>query len=207
MAKPSVTTRTTKGSPLSYSELDTNFENLRDATLTVTDGTNSTAIDLNGTIEFTAGANMTVTESGGVITLASSGGSGVPATETTAITLTSANTPYTVYPSENKFYFYDLTNDSSLSDGYNFRIDARSLPLNTTVRMFIQEDTNNPDSYAMLLYDGTQVFANSFSSSEVLLEVTVYDKSATHVVIVGWYQRFDDDTRYNFSIGSQLKYT
>lgn len=77
MAKPSITTRTGKGSPLDYSELDTNFENLRDATITVTDGTNSTPIDLNGTIEFAAGDNITLTESGGVITIASSaGGSG-----------------------------------------------------------------------------------------------------------------------------------
>lgn len=74
MAKPAITTRTVKASPLDYAELDTNFENLRDATLTVTDGTNSTAIDLNGTVEFAAGANMTVTESNGVVTLASSGG-------------------------------------------------------------------------------------------------------------------------------------
>lgn len=74
MAKPSITTRTTKGSPLDYAELDANFTNLQDATLTVTDGTNSTAIDLNGTVEFAAGANMTVTESNGVVTLASSGG-------------------------------------------------------------------------------------------------------------------------------------
>ena len=81
MAKPSVTTRTTKGSPLSYSELDTNFTNLRDATLTVTDGTNSTAIDLNGTIQFTAGASMTVTESNGVITLASTAGFDYTATQ------------------------------------------------------------------------------------------------------------------------------
>ena len=81
MAKPSITTRTGKGSPLNYSELDTNFTNLRDATLTVTDGTNSTAIDLNGTIEFTAGANMTVTESGGVITVTSTAGFDYTATQ------------------------------------------------------------------------------------------------------------------------------
>ena len=208
MAKPSITTRTGKGSPLNYSELDTNFTNLRDATLTVTDGTNSTAIDLNGTIEFAAGANMTVTESGGVITLASTaGGSGALETETNNITLTSANTPYTVYPNENKFYYYNLTNDSSLSSGYNFRIDVRSLPLNTTVRMFIEEDTVNPDSYAMLLYNGTQMFASPFASIETLLEVTVYDKTPTNVIVVGWFQRFGDDTRYNFSIGGQTKYT
>lgn len=74
MAKPSITTRNSKGEPLDYTELDTNFENLRDATITVSDGVNSTAIDLNGTIEFTAGDNITLTENNGVITIASSAG-------------------------------------------------------------------------------------------------------------------------------------
>lgn len=60
MTKPVVTLRNTKGSALSYSELDTNFQNLRDATITVSDGTNSKAIDLNGTITFTAGSNITI---------------------------------------------------------------------------------------------------------------------------------------------------
>lgn len=74
MAKPAITLRSVKGQALSYTELDTNFENLRDATLTVTDGVNSTALDLNSQLEFTAGANMTITENNGVITFDATGG-------------------------------------------------------------------------------------------------------------------------------------
>jgi hypothetical protein len=62
MAKPSITKRITKTAALTYSELDTNFQNLADATLTLradTGGTNVTA-DLNGTITLVAGTGVTI---------------------------------------------------------------------------------------------------------------------------------------------------
>jgi hypothetical protein len=78
MAKPSITKRNTKAAALTYSELDTNFQNLADATLTLragTGGTNVTA-DLNGTITLVAGTNVTLTgdNSAKTITVKSSGG-------------------------------------------------------------------------------------------------------------------------------------
>ena len=60
MTKPVIVTRAGKGSALTWTEGDSNLTNLRDATITVTDGTNSKAIDLNGTITFTAGTNVTL---------------------------------------------------------------------------------------------------------------------------------------------------
>lgn len=60
MAKPTIVTRASKGSALTWTEGDANFTNLRDATLTVTDGSNSKALDLNSTLQFTAGTNMSV---------------------------------------------------------------------------------------------------------------------------------------------------
>lgn len=77
MAKPTIVTRTGKGSALTFAEGDANFTNLRDATITVTDGSNSTAVDLNGTVTFTGGTNMTVTESAGEITFDSTAGIGL----------------------------------------------------------------------------------------------------------------------------------
>ena len=79
MAKPTIVTRAGKGSALTWTEGDTNLTNLRDATITVTDGTNSKAIDLNGSITFTAGTNVTlsVNSSTGAVTINSSGGSGI----------------------------------------------------------------------------------------------------------------------------------
>ena len=78
MAKPSITKRSVKGAALTYAELDTNFDNLRDATLTLRAGTGGVAVtaDLNGTITLVAGTNVTLTGDDGAktITIASSGG-------------------------------------------------------------------------------------------------------------------------------------
>ena len=73
MAKPSVTLRSVKGSSLTHTEADANFTNLRDATISVTDSTTTTAIDLNGTITFSAGGQLAVSESAGTITYSYTG--------------------------------------------------------------------------------------------------------------------------------------
>ena len=78
MAKPAVTLRAVKGSPLTYVELDDNFTNLKDATVTVTAGTGGTAVtaDLNGTITLVAGSNVTLTgdNTAKTVTINSTGG-------------------------------------------------------------------------------------------------------------------------------------
>ncbi len=63
MAKPTITKRVTKGAALTYSELDTNFQNLADATLTLTADTAGTQVtaDLNGNITLVAGTGVTIT--------------------------------------------------------------------------------------------------------------------------------------------------
>lgn len=71
MTKPTIVTRAGKGDTLTWVEADANFTNLRDATLTVSDGTNTKAIDLNGTVQFTGGTNVTtsVNTSTGAVTI------------------------------------------------------------------------------------------------------------------------------------------
>lgn len=69
MAKPSVTLRGTKASALTYNELDTNFTNLRDATISVTDGANTAVLDLNDLLTVTAGSGITVAVDSGTKTL------------------------------------------------------------------------------------------------------------------------------------------
>jgi len=80
MAKPAITKRVTKGAALTYSELDTNFQNLTDATITLTAGSGGTAVtaDLNGNITLVAGTNVTLTgdNTAKTITINSSGGGG-----------------------------------------------------------------------------------------------------------------------------------
>jgi hypothetical protein len=62
MAKPAITKRVTKGSALTYSELDTNFQNLADATVSLTANTAGTQVtsDLNGNITLVAGTGISI---------------------------------------------------------------------------------------------------------------------------------------------------
>jgi hypothetical protein len=63
MTKPVIVKRNTKGSALTFTELDANFQNLDDATITLTAGAGGTAVvsDLNGTITFVATDGITFT--------------------------------------------------------------------------------------------------------------------------------------------------
>jgi len=75
MAKPEITLRATKGAALTYAELDTNFTNIKDATVTITGGSTAVTADLNGNITLVAGSNVTITgnNTAKTITIASSG--------------------------------------------------------------------------------------------------------------------------------------
>jgi len=63
MTKPAITKYSVKGSPLTTSELDTNFQNLADATVSVTAGSGGTQVtsDLNGNITLVAGSGISLT--------------------------------------------------------------------------------------------------------------------------------------------------
>jgi len=61
MAKPSITFRSVKGQALSYSELDTNFTNLRDSTIGFTVGSDTATIDLNSALTIAAGTGISLT--------------------------------------------------------------------------------------------------------------------------------------------------
>ena len=76
MAKPTITTRAGKGAALTYTELDTNFSNIKDATITITGGSTAVTADLNGNISLVAGSNVTITgnNTAKTITIASTGG-------------------------------------------------------------------------------------------------------------------------------------
>jgi len=60
MTKPVIIKREVKGAALTYAELDTNFQNLRDATIAIKAGAAGTSVisDLNGTITLVAGSGI-----------------------------------------------------------------------------------------------------------------------------------------------------
>ena len=76
MAKPTIVTRAGKGSALTWTEGDTNLTNLRDATIGITDGVTSGTLDLNDTLTFTAGTNVTLSYNSGTkaLTVNATGG-------------------------------------------------------------------------------------------------------------------------------------
>jgi hypothetical protein len=89
MAKPAITKRTTKAAALTYSELDTNFQNLADATISLTAGSGGTAVtaDLNGNITIVAGTGITLTGNNTTKTLTiNSSAGGINTFNTVAIT-------------------------------------------------------------------------------------------------------------------------
>jgi len=78
MAKPTIVTRTSKGSALTWTEGDANLTNLQDATISIQAGTAGTTVvsDLNGTVTLVAGSNVTLTgdNTAKTVTIAASGG-------------------------------------------------------------------------------------------------------------------------------------
>jgi hypothetical protein len=81
MAKPTIVTRATKGSALTWTEGDANITNLRDATITLTAGSGGTSVtsDLNGIVTLVAGTNVTLSgdNTAKTVTINASGSSGL----------------------------------------------------------------------------------------------------------------------------------
>jgi len=123
MTKPSITTRAGKGAALTYTELDNNFTNIKDATISITGGTGGTAVtaDLNGNITLVAGSNVTITgnNSAKTITITSSAsGSG---------TVQSGNA--------NNFAFYS-SSGTTIDDTSSLRLNSSgNVVLGSTLNM------------------------------------------------------------------------
>ena len=69
MTKPVIVKRATKGIALTYEELDQNFQNLDDATITVTGDTGTITNNLNDSFKISGGTGLTSSVSGTTLTL------------------------------------------------------------------------------------------------------------------------------------------
>lgn len=85
MPKPTIVTRATKGSALTWTEGDSNFTNLQNATITVAgDSGTGQAIDLNGTITVSGGTGLSSAMTANTVTVNLDNTSVTPASYTNA---------------------------------------------------------------------------------------------------------------------------
>jgi hypothetical protein len=144
MAKPAITKRSVKGAALTYSELDTNFQNLADATVSITAGTGGTQVvsDLNGNITLVAGSGIslsgnnttkqitiTASESQNLFSTVSAGGTNLVADSTTdTLTLANGTGISIVGNSTTDTATFNLTNTAVTAGSYtraNITVDAQ----------------------------------------------------------------------------------
>ena len=78
MALPSLTLRNVKGTALTFTEMDTNLQNLANATVSITAGSTTSSLNLNSGFTVANSATVQATIAGNVLTLVSnvSGGGG-----------------------------------------------------------------------------------------------------------------------------------
>jgi hypothetical protein len=69
MTKPAITKRSVKGAALTYAELDTNFQNLDDATITVTGDSGTITNNLNDSFKISGGTGLTSSVAGTTLTI------------------------------------------------------------------------------------------------------------------------------------------
>jgi hypothetical protein len=93
MVKPVITTRTTKGSALTWTEGDANLTNLQDATISIKAGTGGTSVsnELNGELTLVAGTGISLSGDNTAKTIT------VTATTPTAISVLSDDTTNATY--------------------------------------------------------------------------------------------------------------
>jgi hypothetical protein len=146
MAKPTITTRAGKGAALTYTELDNNFTNIKDATVTITGGSTAVTADLNGNITLVAGTNVTITGNNSTkqITInASSSGSGTVSSGTQYNFAYYPTTGTTV--DDTAILYTDATNRVIL--GANLLTNGFTVNPSGSGNMSMGDDINFPSGY------------------------------------------------------------
>jgi hypothetical protein len=151
MALPSLTLRTVKGSALTFTEMDTNLQNLANAVVQVTAGGVTSNINLNSGFTVSNSATVGATIAGNVLTLTSTGGGGSGITSVTAggtvstglTSLTFANTATVgVSITGNTVSLTSLVTGGSQTP-FTSNIDGNGFNLNNVVLNTYRENTAN----------------------------------------------------------------
>ena len=200
MAKPLITFRSdTDPYPLTYTELDTNFQNLRDATISVSDSTNTAVLDLNDTLNVVGSGGATVSVN--------------PATKTlTVSTADTVNAFQTIAVSGQSNIVADATNDTlTLVAGSNITITTDPTTDSVTIASTSGSGTVNTGVSGRLAYypsngttiDDTDVIFIS-GSNTVNINGTLQGQGATAVLAnLGITTSLDSDAGLvNFANGA-----
>lgn len=187
MAKPAITKRQTKGSPLTYAELDTNFQNLDDATISLRAGSAGTTVasDLNGVITLVAGSGivlagdnsaktvtLSTTESQNIFQNIAVAGQSTVSADTTSDTLTlvaGTNVTITTNATTDTITINSLGSDliNDLSPQLGADLDVNDFKITNATGNVVIETTSFSD---ILLKTDTVRIGNATSASLFALE-------------------------------------
>jgi len=177
MTKPVIVTRASKGSALTWTEGDSNLTNLRDATITVSDGTSSTAIDLNGSITFSAGSGISVDEASGTITISNN----LDLNGLSDVVITTPSNGHTlVYDTGTSTWvntagssgISQLQDDPSPTLGANLRVNGYSIVSLSNGNIAITPDGSGKTQVKNINYNEGQIYDLGTTSGTITPNVT-----------------------------------
>jgi hypothetical protein len=170
MAKPTITTRAGKGSPLTSTEVDSNFTNVKDATFTLEAGTAGTDVvsDLNGIITLVAGTNISlsgdnIAKTVTITNTASAGGSGI-------VTLKSASY-YISFPNTangNQTSNWSIHNDGGIA-GVSASTNTFTLPAGTYTMIWPFSRSTNANYYNDVILRNTTDSVDVFMMTSIAI--------------------------------------
>lgn len=197
MTKPVIVTRAGKGVALTYEEQDANFTNLQNATLTVTNGTTSHAFNLNDTLTFTAGSNITigVNATTGAITIASTGGS--PLTSDLNVNghkiVSSSNGDVWVKPNGTGNILLDVTSGGEVDVLGSVRFNNASLITDTSGSLYLDSSVGD----LIISADGVSLINNTSANPALTVQNSTTGSPSNSTTPGAWLKvKVGGTTRY-----------